>query len=391
MKVLYKENEILAKAKELSKSFEKNASTIDLKGLFPSDNIKLLKSKKVMGLVVPSIYGGLGAEIRTVSKFVQILGSGCLSTSMVFGMHCQQLFTIANLCNKELANKLLTEICLNQIYTASVTSEYNKDTNLLTSCSYVNWIDEDRFTINRNAPVVTGGEFADSYLITLKKSSEDLDSDVVLVYAPRDKVKVEVKGQWESMGMRGTQSIPMAITGKLSRDNIISEERFSDIANKYMIPIGHIMWASSWLGAVKNIFQKSVKLIRKNTVKLKSDLTIHELAEARLLIETVDTYLEATITKYNKAIYSLEANEYSDWNLMSVHINNLKILASENLIKALEILMNICGLNFGYLLNKEIPLERTFRDLKSSTLMFNNDKLKGINGKISLFKSTLLE
>jgi acyl-CoA dehydrogenase len=391
MKVLYKENELLVKAKELSKSFEKNASTIDLKGLFPSDNIKLLKSKKVMGLVVPSIYGGLGAEIRTVSKFVQILGSGCLSTSMVFGMHCQQLFTIANLCNKELANKLLTEICLNQIYTASVTSEYKKDTNLLTACSYVNWIDEDRFTINRNAPVVTGGEFADSYLITLKKSSEVLESDVVLVYAPRDKVKVEVKGQWESMGMRGTQSIPLAITGTLNRDNIINEERFSDMANKYMIPIGHIMWASSWLGAVKNIFQKSVKLIRKNTVKLKSDLTIHELAEARLLIETVDTYLEATITKYNEAIYGLEPHEDPDWNLLSIHINNLKILASENLIKALEILMNICGLNFGYLLNKEIPLERTFRDLKSSTLMFNNDKLKGINGKMSLFKSTLLD
>ncbi|PRP92098.1 Acryloyl-CoA reductase (NADH) [Bacillus sp. M21] len=391
MKCFNKHQDLLNKALQISNMFKENAKDIDLNSAFPYENILQLKHNKLMGLIAPLEYGGLEADLLTVSKFVQILGSSCLSTAMIFSMHCQQIYTIANLKNNTVKSNILTNLCKKQIYIASVTSEYKKKSNLLKVDSSLSWLNTNEFLFNRRAPIVTGGQHADAYLITMRRNSSSLENDIALVYTPKEDIHIEVNGKWESMGMRGTQSIPLTLSGTLTKDQIVNEEPFSVIANKYMIPIGHIMWASCWLGAVKNIFQKTIKLIRKNSEKAKSELTLHELAEARLLIETVDTYLDTTILKYNECICNNSDSNNQDWNLINIYINNLKILASENLIQALDILMNICGVKYGYLLNEEIPLERTYRDLKSSSLMFNNDKLKEINGKLSLFRSNLFD
>ena len=71
------------------------------------------------------------------------------------------------------------------------------------------------------------------------------------MFAFKDEIQSEVKGKWSSLGMRGTQSIPMKFHGILSEDRVLNSISFKEIAKFYMIPIGHIMWASSWLGSIK--------------------------------------------------------------------------------------------------------------------------------------------
>ncbi|MNY44957.1 hypothetical protein D3C86_1800270 [compost metagenome] len=77
-------------------------------------------------------------------------------------------------------------------------------------------------------------------------------------------------------------------------------------------------------------------------------------------------------------------------NSFSIKINNLKILASEMLYDAVDEMVNLAGVKYGYTKNEAIPLERTLRDLKSASLMYRNDLLLITNGKLSLFEKNLI-
>ena len=76
-------------------------------------------------------------------------------------------------------------------------------------------------------------------------------------------------------------------------------------------------------------------------------------------------------------------------NSFSIQINNLKIISSENLYKAINEIVEVSGMYYGYQQIEEINFERTLRDLRSASIMFHNNRLKGINGKLSLFNSEI--
>jgi acyl-CoA dehydrogenase len=50
----------------------------------------------------------------------------------------------------------------------------------------------------------------------------------------------------------------------------------------------------------------------------------------------------------------------------------------------LDRIVEISGLNLGYSRASELGIERTFRDLRSASLMFANDRLLETNGKLIL-------
>ena len=51
-------------------------------------------------------------------------------------------------------------------------------------------------------------------------------------------------------------------------------------------------------------------------------------------------------------------------------------------------LVDLCGLAQGYMKNTALDVERVFRDLRSATLMYHNDRLLGANGKLILVENS---
>jgi acyl-CoA dehydrogenase len=69
---------------------------------------------------------------------------------------------------------------------------------------------------------------------------------------------------------------------------------------------------------------------------------------------------------------------------MQLRLNGLKILASERCFEAVNTLIQLVGLRHGYLRNAQIPLERLFRDLRSASLNYANERLLLANGALTL-------
>ena len=78
-----------------------------------------------------------------------------------------------------------------------------------------------------------------------------------------------------------------------------------------------------------------------------------------------------------------DAGSYENITL-HISLNNVKIAVSRLAFEVVDRLIELCGLAQGYMKNTALDLERVFRDLRSATLMYHNDRLLGANGKLIL-------
>jgi acyl-CoA dehydrogenase len=381
--------EVMALARDLRGKLAAHAQDCDERGSFPDEGLTEIRNSGLMGLVVERRYGGMEGSFSTMSAVAQMLAEGCASTAMIWAMHCQQVATIADHGSDGLCDRVLPRVAAGEIYIASVTSERGKSGELLTAQAPLQKSGAD-ILLARDAPVVTGGSAADAYLVTMRESQEATPSDVVLAFAERSQIEVQARSDWSAMGMRATQSAALSLKGIIPADQIITHPAgFKHVAVVTMIPVGHIAWAATWVGAARGAFRRVLALLRdanrRKSFSLRSDLFAERLAQIRLGLDTTSAFLGRITDTYDRlrSEAGLDSQVFtSPW--FNIHINNLKILASETSFSAVNQLVQLAGLRYGYLKGSDVALERTFRDLRSASLMYSNDKLYVMNGKLSL-------
>lgn len=335
-----------------------------------------------MGLLVPGEYGGLGGSLRDLADVAAALAGPCLSTALIWAMHCQQAVTIAAWGAPALKQRLLPRIAAGEVYLASVTTEYGKGGHLL-SCHSPLATDGEWLTITRDAPVVTGGEYADGFLITMQAPPPGPPSAVTLVYADRGQLEASPSGGWNPMGMRATRSIAMRLSGRVPADQIVGGQgAFRPIAVSTFIPAGHIGWAAAWLGAAAGALRGIVAMARtpagRRQLKAHSDSFRHQLARIRIDLDLVGSLLQRVIADVERPGADIEAAD------CQLRLNGLKVAASELCFSAVDRMVQLSGLRNGYLRDSPLHLERTFRDLRSASLNYANERLLSANGALTL-------
>lgn len=379
----------IEQAMDVARVLREDAKRVDEEGMFPVRGIQALKQAGLMSLLVPKQDGGMGGSYTTLCEVSQVLSAECLSTALVWAMHCQQVAVLMAHAPEPLRTTVLRRVAKSGSMIASITSEPGKGGHLLTALAPLVVADGD-ILLTRHAPTATGGLHADAYLVTMRASESSPPSHVVLVYAERNSLEVDSMQDWKALGMRGTQSVGLALRGRLSENQIVNHPRdFKQIAVTTMIPVGHLAWAACWLGAARRLFDRAVTALRdpsaRGMLDLKSDLFAERLARVRLNLDTVDCYLARTVQNYEELMEDPEAS-YAALSSPSfqLRINGLKILASELSFRVTDELMELMGMRMGYLTNDDVPIERVFRDLRSASLMFSNYRLLIANGKLAM-------
>jgi acyl-CoA dehydrogenase len=380
-------------ARDIAPGIAENARDVDAGATFPVDDLRRLRESGLMGLLVPREYGGLGGDYTHLAAVARVLGEASTSTAMIWAMHCQQVAALADHANDKLRADVLPRIAAGEIYLASVTSEKGKGGHLLTSIAPLA-TDGDQLVLEREAPIVTGGEHADAFLITMRARPDAEPSDVVLVYAERDELELTTKSNWDPLGMRGTHSVAMTISGRVPKERIVGSDGFGDVAVRSFIPAGHIAWAASWLGGATGPYQQMIALWRdpkaRGEFDLSSPLFAERLARIRLDLDTVGAYLHRVVDEYMELRadpFGVAVRASEPW--FQLHLNGLKVLAAERLFTAVDRLVRLAGMRHGYLKTASVPLERAFRDLRSGSLNYADDRLYVANGKLALLDRTV--
>ncbi|MCF3103094.1 acyl-CoA/acyl-ACP dehydrogenase [Streptomyces roseoverticillatus] len=348
---------------------------------FPVEALAEMRRTGLLGLLVPTAHGGLGGTTEDVVTASIALGRTDMSVAMIFAMHCQQVAALVRYGNQQLRDELLPEIAAGRVYLASVTTEAGKGGHLLSSESALTARDGE-LLIDRFAPIVTGGEHADGFLVTMQSPPPASPHQVSLVYAHRDQLTIERSGDWQPLGMRASHSVALRLTGTVPAHHVVGEHGdFRTIVTTVFAPMAHLGWSACWLGTAAGALSRVIKLLRgpqsRGRVNLDSELLLTRLSRARQRIETVHALLAHT----QQVVATADDLSVPRVQLL---LNSLKITAAEECHQAVDGLIDAVGMRHGYLKDSPTRLEHSLRDLRSAALNYSNDRLHLVDGKLAL-------
>lgn len=360
------------------------ASACDATATFPIDALDAMRTTGLLGLLVPAEFGGMNGNLDDLVDVTMELGRADLSAALIFAMHCQQVGVLDRYGALSQREKILPPIANGEMYLGSITTSPGTGGHLLTQDSAARTVDGE-LRIDRRAPIVTGGNHADAFLVTMGTPEATWPGQVDLIFVHRHQVDLQVLGDWSPLGMRATESVPMVIAGSVPKDQVIGRSGcFSEMATDYFAPLAHIGWSSAWLGTATGALSRVLNLIRdpehRHHFDPRSELLLTRLASVRGRLEIVYSVLTRSVAAIAGTIPASNPS-------VQMLVNTLKLSASEECVRAVDDLIELVGLRHGYLTGSTLRLERALRDLRSASLNYANDRLHVSNGALTLMDS----
>ena len=357
------------------------ADSVDREARFPSESFEALRAERMLGIFIPTEFGGGGCSIADVSAICTALGQHCSATAMIFAMHQIQVACIVRHAREsEFFASYLAELADTQSLIASATSEIGVGGDTRSSVCAIER-NSGSFSIKKQAPVISYGEYADAILATARRTPDSPPSDQVLVLLKRDEFTLARTSGWDTLGFRGTCSPGFMLTARATEDHILTDS-FADISSQTMLPVSHIVWTSLWLGIATAAVGRARAYIRAEARKSpgKTPAASVRLAEVVSKLQGMRALVNDSVRDYEAT--GGEADAASGMNF-AIRMNNLKLSCSTAVVDIVSQSMLICGMS-GYRIDSKFSLGRLLRDAYGAALMINNDRIYGANAAMLL-------
>ena len=357
------------------------ADAVDRDARFPFEAIAALKAEKLLGILVPASLGGEEASVGDVVDICYRLGQACSSTAMIYAMHqvkaaCVVHHGMDNAWQRGFLGRLATD----DLLLASSTTEGGGGGNVRSSEAPVEQSD-GHITLLRNASVISYGAQADAVITTARRNPEAASSDQVLVVFEKKNYNLEITGGWDTLGMRGTCSAGFSLKAVGAPDQVLSVP-YGAIHAQTMVPTSHLMWSGVWCGIAAGAVSRARKFMRK-AARAGGDLPpgVPHFTKALASLRTLRAVIAQSLSRYEAIAQDAKALSGVDFQTA---IALLKVDASELAVETVMAAMRATGLS-GYRNDTDVSIGRSLRDVLSSPIMINNDRILS-----SLSSSTIL-
>ena len=348
------------------------AEEVDLKARFPKAAIDAARAQKLLGMQIPVEFGGFGATIHDVTEICYTLGRACASTAMIFAMHQTKVAClIRHGTGSHWHEALMRRVASEQLLLASSTTEGQNGGNIRSSAAAVEE-NSGEISLVRSATVISYGAEADGIVTIARRTGEAAASDQVLLAMTKDNYTLERIQGWETLGMRGTCSAGFELKIKGPAE-MVFPEAYEKVHAQTMTPVAHLCWSSAWAGIAAAAVERAQRFIRKAARGAGGQMPpgAAHFTAAKMSLTKLRAMISANLDLY-------AAHEFDERALASLDfqssINLLKVEASELAVKAVMSAMHACGLA-GYRNDGEFSVGRHLRDVLSSPLMINNDRI----------------
>jgi acyl-CoA dehydrogenase len=353
-----------------------HAAEVDRDARFPHEAYAALKQQKLLSCYVPVEYGGMGLNISDLSQICEVLGQYCGSTAMIFAMHQIQVGCIVHhALESEFFRGYAREMVEHQYLIASATTELGIGGDVRSSLCAVQ-VSGDRFTLEKQTPVISYGATADAILVTCRKSEDAARNDQVQVLVRKSDYELTKLSGWDTLGFRGTCSEGFVLKSQGRVEQILPQP-YADIHRRTMHPFSHVVWASLWLGLSIDAVSRARSAVRAEARKNPSvtPISATRLAELDTVLFSMRGGVYQTLREYHDVLLANDPEAYSGFSF-AININNLKLTASQFVVEVVGKAMLICGIQ-GYRNDSKLTLGRHLRDAYGAALMVNNDRILG--------------
>ncbi|HWZ41054.1 MAG TPA: acyl-CoA dehydrogenase family protein [Bradyrhizobium sp.] len=349
-----------------------DAEEVDQKARFPKAAIDAARERKLLGAQIPVEFGGFGASIYDITEMCYTLGRACSSAAMIFAMHQTKVACLVRHgSGSKFHEALMRRVATEQLLLASSTTEGNNGGNIRSSAAAVERNDAE-ITLNRNATVISYGAEADGIVTIARRNSDAASSDQVLLALTKENYTLERSLAWETLGMRGTCSAGFELKAKTSAEQIFPEA-YEKIHAQTMTPVAHLCWSSVWAGIAAAAVDRAQRFVRKAARGAGGQMPpgAAHFTAAKMSLAKLRAIITANLDNY-------AGREHDDRALSAIDfqasINLLKVEASELAVQTVMSAMRACGLS-GYRNDGEFTVGRLLRDVLSSPLMINNERI----------------
>jgi acyl-CoA dehydrogenase len=348
-----------------------HAEDVDRGARFPVEAITAAKALGLMGLMAPKSLGGEEVSLSQIADICYALGRACASTGMIYAMHqvkvaCVVRHGVGAAWHDDFIRKLVRD----QLLLASSTTEGSGGGNVRSSEAPIEYDGED-IRLERAASVISYGAEADAVVTTARRIADAAASDQILAVFLKSDYTLERTLTWDTLGMRGTCSAGFTLRASGKAEQLLPVP-YEVIHAQSMVPAAHILWSSVWAGLAASAVEKARQYLRK-ALRGGGEMppSAHYFTRANASLRALRALITTTIDHYG-AING-EPDALMAMGFQS-EINLLKVEASELAVQSVMSALRCGGLS-SYRNDSDISVGRQLRDVLSSPIMINNDRI----------------
>jgi alkylation response protein AidB-like acyl-CoA dehydrogenase len=338
----------------------RHAAEVDQESRFPHEALRALAEGGLLGLTVPTEFGGLGQGVRTAAAILDTIAQQDASAGMVLLMHLCGIACYA--AAPQMAGSYLREAAAGRHLSTLAWSEKGSRSHFWAPISQA-VAKNGQVTLNAEKSWVTSAGHADGYVVSTRSPHASGPTDSVLYLVLKGDPGLSVSGPWESLGLRGNASAPMTL-----KDCIVGTERAFckpgkgfDFMLGVVLPVFQLGNAAISVGICEAAVKATTAhLTSKRFEHLDSRLSDLPNLRARL----AQMRIETDRARAHLAC-ALDAVENPGPQTMLLVLQS-KAAAAESALLVTDLGMKTCG---GAAFSRHLSLERNFRDARAANVM----------------------
>ena len=385
---------VLRRVNALGPRFVERAVGIDIDASFPVENYRDLAAEGYLGLCIPQEFGGMGFSMFEYAMVGAEIAKFCAATALTFNMHngsmawSRFMYDMPNLSEADRAafaplraRQFRRAIAERAIFSQPIseggqnwTSKPNQ-----TRCRRV----EGGWVINGFKKFASLAGYCDYYTIVCTEvfeGQEPRHEDTMLFVVHKDAPGLAVKGEWDPLGMRGTNSRDLILTDvRVSDDDLLMPR---GIFGKTLPNFPHMMATLSptYMGLAQGAYDFTVAYLRGRTPG-QPVVDRRMYATKRITVGRMYARLAGMRALWWQAFS--EAHGFpTKAEVMRMYAAQYNVMEGVQEIAALAI--RTCG---GQSMLKALPLERMYRDSRCGALMlpYTSEIMEDYLGILALY------
>jgi alkylation response protein AidB-like acyl-CoA dehydrogenase len=372
----------LRKAEGLAERMAPRAAGYDEDASFPERDIEELGKEGLLGLMVPSRLGGMGAGFEDYVRVAVALAAGNASTALIFNMHASVTGGLASIPDElaramgatdaffEERDRILRAAAAGSMYGVAITEP--QVGSRLSALRSTYEPEGGGYRIRGTKSFCSGAGHLDAYLVAARRAGSTDDAPVISYFLVPAGEGLQVDQSWNPLGMRATASNGLKLDTRVPEDALLGGAEGLVLPLAYGMPQWLVAsYAAVYVGLAQAAVREAVTYLRERLVGGERG-GLARLAAVRQRVGRAEAEVQAARLALERAARLVDLRpgepETNRWTYRA------KLLAGDAAMGVAASMAEACGLGA---LRRGSPLERILRDARSGAIMPPSSDVSG--------------
>ncbi|MCQ2329062.1 MAG: acyl-CoA dehydrogenase [Paludibacteraceae bacterium] len=352
------------------------AAEIDEQERFPMETVKKLGKIGVMGIPVPTQYGGAGGDNLMYSIAVEELSRCCATTGVVVSAHTSLCVApILEHGTEEQKMKYIPKLASGEWIGAFGLTEPNAGTDAAMQQT-VAVLDGDHYVLNGTKIFITNANYASVFVVFAMTDKSKGNKGISAFIVEKDFPGFSIGKKEKKLGIRGSATAELIFENCIvPKENLLGEEgKGFSIAMK-TLDGGRVGIASQALGIAQGAMDETVKYTKE---RKQFGRSIAQFQNTQFRMAELETKVQASRLLVRSAAFKKDQHVP-----FSADAAMAKLFAAET---AMEVTTKAVQFHGGYGYTRDYPVERMMRDAKITEIYEGTSEVQRMVIAGKLFK-----